>query len=147
MYCCCAGLPFPLLYVSRERRARAAGSLAMARGCGRLRTSSGIPTLDATDPMLDVDRFRLCPRLWPPLLPTVLARDRLFGGRTLSVLICLWNLVLVAAKESPGISSFTCTVWACCLKLSNLENRREQWHWNGRSPVCFLYIVSRQFRL
>ena len=72
----------------------------------------------------------------------VAALDRL-GGRTLSVLICLWNLVLVAASESPGMSSLTCTVCACCRKLSRRENRLEQWHWNGRSPVCFLMCLAR----
>lgn len=36
------------------------------------------------------------------------------------------------------MSSLTCTVWACCRRLSRREKRLWQWHWNGRSPVCFL---------
>lgn len=132
-----------LLYVSNVGRARAAGSFAMASGCGRRLASSGIPTLEVVEPMLDEDKLRLWPLLCPPWLPIVDARDRLFGGRTLSVRICLWNRVLVAANESPGISSFTCTVCACCRRLSSRENLREQWHWNGRSPVCFLMCRAK----
>lgn len=98
--------------------------------------------LEAVDAMLDADRFLLCPLLWPPVLPSVFARERFPAGRTRSVRICLWNRVPVAANESPGISSFTWTVWACCRRLSSRENRREQWHWNGRSPVCLLPYVS-----
>lgn len=44
-----------------------------------------------------------------------------------------------------GISSFTCTVWACCRRLSSREKRLEQWHWKGRSPVCFLCEESCQY--
>lgn len=88
--------------------------------------SSAPPRLDVVDPILDVDKLRPWPRTCPLWLPIVEARDLLLGGRTRSVRICLWNLVLVAARESPGISSFTCTVWACCRRLSNRENRREQ---------------------
>lgn len=96
----------------------------------------------AMDVMLDEDRFLLCPLLCPPVLPKVFALDRFPGGLTRSVRICLWKRVPVAASDSAGMSSFTCTVWACCRRLSRRENRREQWHWNGRSPVCFLHTVS-----
>lgn len=109
--------------------ARFDGSFAMAKGAGLRLTSSGMPTLDAVEPILDEDRLRLCPRLCPPppcWLPRVFDRDRFPGGRTRSVRICLWNLVLVAASESPGISSFTCTVCACWRRLSSRENLREQ---------------------
>ena len=88
--------------------------------------------------MLEVDSDFECPRPVLPALPAVGARVRPPAWRTLSVRICLWNLVPVAARESMGISSFTCTVWACCRRLSRREKRLEQWHWNGRSPVCFL---------
>lgn len=111
--------------------ARFEGSFAIASGAGRLLASSAMPTLEAVEPILELDRLRLWPRLCPPLpcwLPSVFERDLLPGGRTLSVRICLWNLVLVAASESPGISSFTCTVCACCRRLSSRENLREQWH-------------------
>ena len=63
--------------------------------------------LEAVEVMLDDDRFRLCPRLCPPWLPNVFALERLPGGRTRSVRIWRWNLVPVAASESPGISSLT----------------------------------------
>jgi hypothetical protein len=64
------------------------------------------------DAMLDEERLRVWPL--PPLgilvwLLNVEALER-FAGRTLSVRICLWNLVPVAASESTGMSSFTCTV-------------------------------------
>jgi len=87
---------------------------------------------------LDVESDLECPRPTGPTLPAVAALALPPAWRTLSVLICLWNLVPVAASESMGMSSFTWTVCACCRKLSSRENRREQWHWNGRSPVCFL---------
>ena len=124
--------------VSRVSLARAAGSFAMISGGGRRRGSSRSLALETVDPILDEDKFLLCPRAWLPWLPIVEARDRWPGGRTRSVRICRWNLVPVAARESPGISSFTCTVCACCRRLSNRENLRAQWHWKGRSPVCFL---------
>jgi hypothetical protein len=92
--------------------------------------------------MLEADKFLLCPRLCPLVLPSVFARERFPGGLTRSVRICLWKRVPVAASDSAGMSSFTCTVWACCRRLSSLENRREQWHWNGRSPVCLLDDIS-----
>ena len=111
---------------------------AMANGGGRRRRSSAMLTVDAVDAMLEVDRFRLWPREWPPWVPIVDARERLPGGRTRSVRIWRWKRVLVAASESPGMSSLTWTVWACWRRLSSREKRREQWHWNGRSPVCFL---------
>lgn len=34
-----------------------------------------------------------------------------------------------------GLSSWT--VWQCCRRLSSLEKDLRQWHWKGRSPVCF----------
>jgi len=43
--------------------------------------------LDMVEAMLEEDKFRLCPRLWPPVLPRVLARERLPGGLTRSVRI------------------------------------------------------------
>jgi hypothetical protein len=130
--------------VFSERRARAEPSLAMASGGGRRRTSGDWATLMLDMPivMLDADRFLLCPLLCPPLLPSVFALERFPGGLTRSVRICLWKRVPVAASDSAGISSFTCTVCACWRRLSSLENLREQWHWNGRSPVCLLYVVS-----
>jgi len=101
--------------------------------------------LDVVERTLEADRFLLCPLLYAPCpCPPLLAVDALgltFGGRTRSVRICLWNLVPVAARESPGISSLTWTVWACWRRLSSRENRREQWHSKGRSPVCFLAHV------
>lgn len=91
--------------------ARLEGSFAIARGAGRRLRSSGMPMLEAVEPTLEAERFRLWPLLWPPWLLIVLERGRLLPwGRTRSVLICLWNLVLVAASESPGISSLTWTV-------------------------------------
>ena len=92
--------------------------------------------------MLEVERFLLCPLLCPLMLPSVFALERGPGGLTRSVLICLWKRVPVAASDSAGISSFTWTVCACCRRLSSREKRREQWHWKGRSPVCFLSLVS-----
>lgn len=89
--------------------------------------------------MLDVDRDFECPRMGPPALPPVDARALLPAWRTLSVLIWRWNRDPEAARESMGISSLTWTVWACCRRLSRREKRREQWHWKGRSPVCFLF--------
>ncbi len=100
-----------------------------------------VETVEVVEAMLEVDRLRLWPRLCEPVLPSVEALER-FGARTRSVRIWRWNLVPVAAKESPGMSSLTWTVCACCRKLSKRENRLEQWHWNGRSPVCFLKVVS-----
>jgi len=100
--------------------------------------------LEVVERTLEADRFLLCPllyALWPPL-PAVAALGLTFGGRTRSVRICLWNLVPVAARESPGISSLTWTVCACWRRLSRRENRREQWHSKGRSPVCFLSSIS-----
>ena len=92
--------------------------------------------------MLEVDKDLECPRAGPPALPPVEARARCPACRTRSVRICRWKRDPVAASESMGISSFTCTVWACCRKLSSRENLLEQWHWKGRSPVCFLPHVS-----
>jgi hypothetical protein len=60
--------------------------------------------------MLEVERDLECPR---PGAPTLLAVEALAlppVGRSRSVLICLWNLVPVAARESIGMSSFTWTV-------------------------------------
>lgn len=62
---------------------------------------------EMVDVMLEVERFLLCPLLCPPMLPRVLALERGPGGLTRSVLICLWNLVPVAASDSAGMSSFT----------------------------------------
>ena len=63
-------------------------SVATARGGGgRRRKSSVRLTVDAVEPMLEDDSVRLWPRAWPPLLPIVDARERLVGGRTLSVRI------------------------------------------------------------
>lgn len=78
--------------------------------------------------MLEVDSDLECPRTGPPALPPVDALALLPACLTRSVRICLWNREPVAAKESIGMFSFTWTVWACCLKLSSLEKRREQWH-------------------
>lgn len=84
-------------------------SPAIASGGGRLRASSrgATLTLEVVDAMLEADRFLLWPLLWPPWLLSVDARDRPFGVLTRSVRICLWNLVPVAASESPGMSSLT----------------------------------------
>jgi len=81
--------------------------------------------MELTDAMLEVESDLECPRAGPTL-PAVDALARPPACRTLSVLICLWKRVPVAARESMGMSSLTCTVCACCLKLSSLENRREQ---------------------
>jgi hypothetical protein len=77
--------------VLRDNRALADPSFAMASGGGRRRTSGDWLTLilEAVEVMLDVDKFLLCPRLCPPVLPNVLALDRFAGGRTRSVRICL----------------------------------------------------------
>lgn len=77
--------------MSRDNRALAAPSFAIAKGGGRRLTSCGWLTLmlEAVDAMLDADRFLLWPLLCPPWLPRVLALDRLPGGRTRSVRICL----------------------------------------------------------
>jgi hypothetical protein len=40
---------------------RLLGSFAMARGGGLRLRSSGIPILDAVEPMLEAERLRLCP--------------------------------------------------------------------------------------
>ena len=115
----------------------------MTRGGGRRRTSSrGLypEPMELMLVMLEVESDLEWPRPADPLLVAVDARARPAPCRTLSVRICLWNLVPVAASESMGMSSLTCTVCACCRRLSNRENRREQWHWNGRSPVCFLQM-------
>ncbi len=80
--------------------------------------------MELTLVMLEVDKDLECPRTGPTL-PAVEALA-LPGCRTLSVLICLWKRVPVAARESSGISSLTWTVCACCLRLSSRENRREQ---------------------
>lgn len=87
-------------------------SLAMARGGGLRRTSGDWATLMAemVEVMLEADKFLLWPRLCPPVLPSVFARERLPGGRTRSVRIWRWNLVPVAASDSDGISSLTWTV-------------------------------------
>lgn len=77
--------------------------------------------------ILDVDRDLEWPRGGAPMLPAVEALARpAVGGRTLSVRICRWYLEPVAARESIGMSSLICTVWACCRRLSSLEKRREQ---------------------
>jgi len=70
-------------------RALAPLSLAMASGGGRRRASGDWSALmlDMVEAMLEEDKFRLCPRLWPPVLPRVLARERLPGGLTRSVRI------------------------------------------------------------
>jgi hypothetical protein len=96
-----------------------------------------VDMVDPVEVMLEVDRFLPWPRECEPVLPPVDALDRP-GGLTRSVLIWRWNLVPVAASDSAGMSSLTCTVWACWRRLSRREKRRAQWHWNGRSPVCFL---------
>jgi len=68
--------------------ARLLGSFAIASGAGLRLRSSGIPILEAVEPMLEADKFRLCPRLGPPWPVIVLERGRgLPGGRTRSVLI------------------------------------------------------------
>ncbi|CAK9133734.1 unnamed protein product [Ilex paraguariensis] len=135
------GLSTPLRYASSDRRDR--GSAAMTSGVGRRRASGTWAAYDddATElmlAMLDVDSDLEWPRAGPPALPPVEARALLPACRTRSVRIWRWNLEPVAARESMGMSSLTWTVWACCRRLSSLEKRREQWHWNGRSPVCFL---------
>lgn len=118
-----------LRYDSRESLER--GSAAMTSGGGRRRASAWVLYEDPTElmlAMLDVESDLECPRAGPPALPPVDARALLPACLTLSVLIWRWNLEPVAASESMGMSSLTCTVWACCLKLSSLEKRREQWH-------------------
>lgn len=114
----------------------------MTSGAGLRLTSSLAPKTDPTEPMLamlDVESDLEWPRTGAPMLPAVAALALpAVGGRTLSVRICRWYLEPVAARESIGISSLMWTVWACCRRLSSLEKRREQWHWNGLSPVCFL---------
>jgi hypothetical protein len=134
--------------VLSDSRALEPLSLAIASGGGRRRASGDCATLmvDMLDVILEDDRFLLCPRLCAPVLPIVFALARFAGGRTRSVRICLWKRVPVAASDSAGMSSLTCTVWACCRRLSSREKRREQWHWKGRSPVCFLEQVSRAGR-
>lgn len=84
--------------------------------------------LDIVEVMLEADRFLLWPLLCPPVLPSVFARERFPGGLTRSVRIWRWNLVPVAASDSEGMSSLTCTVCACWRRLSRREKRREQWH-------------------
>ena len=99
----------------------------MMSGGGR-RRGSLMPYAEPREPieaMLDVDSDLEWPRGIGPMLPAVKARDRPVG-LTLSVRICLWNRVPVAARESIGMSSLTWTVWACCRRLSRRENRREQ---------------------
>jgi hypothetical protein len=66
-----------------------------------------VEAVDAILVMLDVERFLEWPRPCEPTLPAVDALDRPDCGRTRSVLIWRWNLVPVAASESPGISSLT----------------------------------------
>lgn len=111
----------------------------MISGAGRRRTSARLYAEERGLKlgMLDVESDLEWPRPPGPALPAVDERARP-AWRTLSVLICRWNRVPLAASESMGISSLTWTVWACCRRLSRREKRREQWHWNGRSPVCFL---------
>ena len=76
------------LYVSTPIIARLLGSFAIASGAGLRLKSSGIPILEAVEPTLEADKFRLCPLLGPPWLVIVLERGRgLPGGRTRSVLI------------------------------------------------------------
>lgn len=104
---------------------------ATSIGAGRLRTSSLGPYPAAKEPMeaiLDVEsELRWWPRTGPDWPPAVVALDLTPGGRALSVRTCRGNLAgPVAARESTGISSLTCTVWACWRRLSSLENRREQ---------------------
>lgn len=120
----------------------------MTRGGGRRRASSRGPYPEVKEEMLDAEReLRWWPRMGPGWPPAVVALDLTLGGRALSVRTCLGNLAgPVAARESPGISSLTCTVCACWRRLSSRENRREQWHWNGRSPVCFLERTGRLAR-
>jgi hypothetical protein len=72
--------------------------------------------------MLEADKFLEWPLLWPPVLLIVPLRGR-GTCRTLSVLTWRWNLVPVAARDSAGISSLTCTVCACCRRLSSREKR------------------------
>jgi hypothetical protein len=97
--------------VLRDKRALALAppSLAIARGGGLRRMSGDCAALivDIVEVMLEADRFLLWPLLWPPVLPSVLARERFPGGLTRSVRICRWNLVPVAANDSEGISSLT----------------------------------------
>ncbi len=57
--------------------------------------------------MLEVESDLECPRTTDPVLPAVEALARPPVGRTLSVRICLWNRVPVAARESIGMSSLT----------------------------------------
>ncbi len=130
-------------YDSSDSLAR--GSVAITKGGGRRRTSSRGLYADPIElmlAMLDVDSDLEWPRIGAPRLPAVEARALPPPARTRSVRTCLWNLVPVAASESMGMSSLTWTVWACCRRLSRREKRREQWHWNGRSPVCFLARIS-----
>ncbi len=88
--------------------------------------------------ILEVDSDLERPRMGAPRLPAVEALALPPPVRTRSVRIWRWNLVPVAASESIGMSSLTWTVWACWRRLSRREKRLEQWHWKGRSPVCFL---------
>jgi len=85
----------------------------MTSGGGRRRASLTLyaDVNELTLVMLEVDSDFEWPRMGP-ILPSVCALALFAPGcRTpLSVLICLWNRVPVAARESIGISSLTCTV-------------------------------------
>ncbi len=66
--------------------------------------------MELTLVMLEVESDFEWPRTTDPTLPAVDARALPPTWRTLSVLICLWNRVPVAARESIGMSSLTWTV-------------------------------------
>lgn len=83
------------------------------------------PVIDDKLAMLDVDNDLAWPRTGP-MLEVVVDRTLPVVLPILSVRICLWYRVPVAAKESIGMSSFRCTVCACCRRLSSREKRREQ---------------------
>lgn len=73
--------------MSRLNLAREFGSPAIIRGGGLLRPSS-LLMVDAVDPILEVDKFRLWPLPWLPWLLVVDARDLPLPGLTRSVRIC-----------------------------------------------------------
>lgn len=60
---CWPGLPVTGLYESTLIIPRLFGSFAMASGGGLRLRSSGTPILEAVEPMLEAERFRLCPLL------------------------------------------------------------------------------------
>lgn len=58
----------------------------------------------------------------------------------------VWRVVssFIIFSLRSGLSA--CTVWACWRRLSRRENCLAQWHWKGRSPVCFLMKEESEYR-